>query len=346
MSKNNWSQVLGKEVSINTLFELIALFFKTLLANLKLLLVLSVAFAALFALAGVLFKPQQYKAETIIVTDEQGPSAWESLLAQFGMDMATGSSSGVFQGESLVKLFLTRNMIERALLTKVPYGNKEVLIADIVWPETRHARKKVFSQVRFSENRQNHDALTDSALYLTQRHMRRKMLRVSKPDKKQNMIHIAVVSRDARLASAMAESLVQVASGYYLETITEKARINLDVLQHETDSVQQLLKEYLVRNAMESDRNINPLWQSMRIEQSRSVIDLQITVNLFGELIKNLKLAEVSLRKETPLIQIIEPIQFPLERTGFAWWEWALIGFAAGLALALYLIYLIEKRTV
>jgi hypothetical protein len=344
MAKKNWSQVLGKEVSLNTLFELISLVFKTLIVNAKLLLVLSFAFAALFILFGTLVKPQRFKAETIIVTEEQGPSAWESLLAQFGLDMASGSSSGVFQGESLVKLFLTRNIIERALLNKVTYGNKKVLLADIVWSETRHAGKKVFSEVHFSESRHKHDAITDSALYLTQRHVRRKLLHVSKPDKKQNMIHVTVLSKDAHLARALAESIVDVASGYYLETVTEKARINLEVLQHETDSVRRLLSEHLIQNALETDKNINPLWQTMRIDQSRSVIDLQITINLFGELIKNLKLAEVSMRKETPIIQVIEPIQFPLERTGFYWWEWAIIGLAAGMALALYLIFLIENR--
>jgi hypothetical protein len=42
------------------------------------------------------------------------------------------------------------------------------------------------------------------------------------------------------------------------------------------------------------------------------------------------KLAEIGIRKETPLIQIVDTPQFPLEKAGFAWWQWGVIGLAAG----------------
>ena len=59
-----------------------------------------------------------------------------------------------------------------------------------------------------------------------------------------------------------------------------------------------------------------------------------------GELIKNLKLAEIGLRKQTPLIQIIERPHYPLEHVGLRWWQYVLGGLGLGLALAFYLVYL------
>ena len=78
--------------------------------------------------------------------------------------------------------------------------------------------------------------------------------------------------------------------------------------------------------------------QAGRINQNRSKIDLQITVTLYGELIKSLKLAEVSLRKQTPLIQIIETPHYPLENSGLKWWHYLLSGIGLGLFIAFYFI--------
>jgi len=154
------------------------------------------------------------------------------------------------------------------------------------------------------------------------------------------MIHVTVVNSDPLLARLFTETLVQTVSEFYSHTLTEKARENLAVLKAETDSVHRVLNENLIRNAYESDLNVVPLRQTVRVAQNRAMIDLQVSVALFGELQKNLKLAEISLRKETPLIQVIDPPQFPLERTGLPWWQWAAVGAVIGFLISLYLTYL------
>ena len=78
----------------------------------------------------------------------------------------------------------------------------------------------------------------------------------------------------------------------------------------------------------------------MRVDQNRKLIDLQISMTLFGELTKNIELAEISLRKETPLIQIIDYPRFPLERTGFdPDWYWAIGAALGALLVMLVLMY-------
>jgi hypothetical protein len=340
MTKDKWSDVLHSEISLASLSSFVVLVTRTFFANLKLIILMSVVFSLLSLLYGSILSPRKHKAEAIIVTEEQGPSGWESLLAQFGLDVASSSTAGVFQGESLVKFFQTRNMVESTLLTKVKFKNDSVLLAQLVWPQTKHAGKKIFKDVNFQPDRSKQDAITDSALFLTYQFVRKKMLGVNKPDKKQSMIHVTVVNRDPFLARLFNETLVTTVSEFYSQTLTEKARENLAVLKTETDSVYSILNDNLFRNAYESDLNVVPLRQTVRIAQNRAMIDLQVSVALYGELQKNLKLAEISLRKETPLIQVIDPPQFPLERTGLSWWQWAAIGAVMGFLIALYLTYL------
>lgn len=344
MSNNNWSEVLGKEASLASILQFLKLLIKGLRSNFKMLLLLTLLTTGITILLGTLLMPRKSKAELIIVTDEQGPSGWESLLAQFGLDLGSSNPSGVFQGESLVKFFLTRNMIERSLITPVYYRKDSVLLADIIWPYTKHARKEVFKNIHFDKDRRNNSAMTDSALFLTFQYVREKMLTVAKPEKKQSMIHVAVIHENPVLAKLLAETHVKTVANFYKETLTLKARQNMEVLRQESDSVRQELNSNLYRNAFETDLNVAPLRQTMRVSQNRSMIDLQVTVALFGELTKNLKLAEISLRKETPLIQIIDPPQFPLEKVGFPWWKWAAIGAVLGMLLSAYLIYLREKN--
>jgi hypothetical protein len=65
-------------------------------------------------------------------------------------------------------------------------------------------------------------------------------------------------------------------------------------------------------------------------------VDLEIANALFIEITKNLTLAEIGLRKQTPLIQVVERPSFPLPKTGMLWWEWMLFGAAAGGAFGVY----------
>jgi len=99
------------------------------------------------------------------------------------------------------------------------------------------------------------------------------------------------------------------------------------------------MNQNLSSNAMESDLNVNPLKQSLRVNQNRKMIDLQVSVALYGEIVKNLKLAEISLRKQTPLIQVIDAPTMPLDESGYNWWQWMLIGMLMGFILFGFLIY-------
>jgi hypothetical protein len=74
-------------------------------------------------------------------------------------------------------------------------------------------------------------------------------------------------------------------------------------------------------------------------------VDLQISVSLYGEIIKNLKLAEIGLRKQTPIIQIVDVPQFPLPKVGLKIWQWMLVfGLGFSIAFVLFISLLPEER--
>ena len=330
---------LNADASLGDILNQLGKLFQRMKTHWKPLVIYPLLFGLVGLLAGLFLHTDKKKAEFIIAAEEEGPSGMDGLMAQFGLDVGGSNPGGVFEGESLVHLFQIRSMIERTLLTTIDFNGKKTVLASLIWGDMKQSQKERFSEVNFKTDRSQQNAITDSALYLTYRHVNQNVLMVSRPDKKQSFVTVSCSHQDPDVAMALSQTLIETVTDFYIETVTKKARYNLDVLRKEVDSVQKILNQNLRSNASMSDLNLNPMMQSARIGQNRTMIDLQISISLYGELIKNLKLAEIGLRKQTPLIQIIETPHYPLENVGFRWWQYLVASIGSGFAFAFYIIY-------
>jgi hypothetical protein len=59
--------------------------------------------------------------------------------------------------------------------------------------------------------------------------------------------------------------------------------------------------------------------------------------------VKNLKLAELALKKQTPLIEIVDVPHFPLKKMGWSLWMYIAAGALGGLVLVLGLLHFSGK---
>ena len=310
----------------------------------KLWLILTLMGALFGAVYGYLHPPK-YQATLLIAVEDDDSNGWQNLLQQFGIDVGGNNPGGIFKGESLVRLFTTRNQVERTLLQRVTFDNGETdILANRLFCQTPLAKKTAFTDLKFSEDRNAFTPLQDSALMLLYQHTVEEVLRADKPERKLSLIQLTAVHQDKFLAKAITEELINQTSQYYVEILTKKARINLNVLQHEADSVRILMNENLTTSANTTDLNINPNRASLRIDQNRALVELQVSVALYGEIIKNLKLAEIGLRKQTPIIQIVDVPQFPLPKVGLKLWQWsALMSFGFSIAFMLFVSLLPQE---
>ena len=303
---------------------------------------LSLVGAALGFGLGYGLKTEKRKAEYIIAAEEQGASGWESLLAQFGLDVGSSNPGGVFEGESLVRLFRVRSLVERSLLEPLGQDSSKS-IASALFAELKEYKQGQFANVNFEAQQRN--TITDSALYLLYKHVDKEILSVSRPDKKQSFITVSCAHENPMVATALSKAMIETVTDFYIETLTKKAKNNLKVLRNEADSVQRALNANLLKTAVQSDLNINPLMQQARVGYNRSMVDLQISISLYGELVKNLKLAEIGLRKETPLIQVIEAPHYPLDTIGWNQYDGLLYGALIGFFLTGLWVYNKNKET-
>ncbi|HSW67874.1 MAG TPA: hypothetical protein VLH16_04780 [Bacteroidales bacterium] len=337
MKKKSINDILTKDASVEEVGTLLSGITAQLRKNLRLLLMLPLTLGLLGFLVGLFVLDTKRRAVYIIAAEEETTSAMEGLMAQFGIEIGGANPGGVFRGESLAHLFTTRTMIEKALLKKIPYHGDSIISAELFFRNSRISNRNIFDNVEFNTDRSKHDILTDSALYLTYRYVNNEVLDVVIPHKRMGFIYVKCVHADPKLAVEFSKLLIGTVTDFYVNSITTKARQNLDLLQAEADSVRALINNNLSITAMEHDLNINPLWQSMRIDHNRAMIDLQVAVTLFGEIVKNLKLAEIALRRQTPFITIIEKPRFPLETVGITDIQLGASFFLLGLLIVLYI---------
>jgi uncharacterized protein involved in exopolysaccharide biosynthesis len=166
-------------------------------------------------------------------------------------------------------------------------------------------------------------------------------LTVAKIDKKLSILKVSVQTEDENFSKAFTEALVSEVSQFYVETKTKKSSANVAILQHQTDSVRNQLNRAISGVAQSNDDvpNLNASRQVLRSSGQQRQIDVQANTAILTELVKNLELSKLSLRKETPLIQVIDKpiLPLPVERFGKA--KGILLGgFLAGFLVVIGLV--------
>lgn len=86
------------------------------------------------------------------------------------------------------------------------------------------------------------------------------------------------------------------------------------ILQKQTDSIRAELNSAITGVAVANDNtfNLNPAHNVNRAPSARRQVDVQANTAILTELVKQAELAKVTLRKETPLIQVIDRPILPL----------------------------------
>ena len=292
-------------------------------------------------------KDPVFHAETSFVLEEEGMSGigqMSGIASLLGVNLGgIGGTNGLFQGDNIMELYRSDRMLEETLLS--PFDNKKLLVDRFI--EFEELEKKWASSIdlstlKFSASKENHGVKQDSVLKEIAKIIREKQLVVVKPDRKLSIIQVNVSSKDEGFAKLFNETLVSKVNTFYLETKTKKTGENLRILQIQADSVRAILDQSLGTLAAEQDRipNANPLLSAATVNGRRKQVDVQTSAAVFQEIVKNLEMAKISHRINTPLIQLIDSPRLPLKRTEIRLVKGSVYGaFILGV-LALSILYL------
>lgn len=243
------------------------------------------------------------------------------LASQFGIDLSGSNIGGAFSGDNLLELLRSRAMVEKALLTSVTINGKQETLAElyITFNKLREhwGNDPALKNVQFLPNtdRSKFTLSQDSLLGVFYHTLLKKNLNVDKVDKDLSIVTIKVETKNELFSKYFTEAMAKTVSDFYIESKTKKSAQNVDVLQRLTDSVRRELNAAITGVATTADinPNANPSLQILKVPSQHRQVDVEANGAMLTELVKNLELAKISLRKETPLIQIIDTPILPLE---------------------------------
>jgi uncharacterized protein involved in exopolysaccharide biosynthesis len=277
---------------------------------------------ALLGLAYSIVKKPDYSATSTFVLEESSKGGalgqYAGLASAAGIDIGGGGSGGIFQGDNIIELYKSRLMIAKTLLSEVKLNNRNILLIDryIEFKKLKAKWKKNdgIDTITFKGDPAKFNRHQDSIITDLTEVFNKKYLTVFKPDKKLSIIQVTFISADELFAKEFTNKLVENVNDFYVITKTKKSDQNVTVLQHQVDSVRQILNSSIsgVASAIDASPNANPLLLSLRVPSQRKQVDVQASTAVYSEIVKNLEIAKITLRQEKPLIQIIDSPVLPL----------------------------------
>jgi hypothetical protein len=345
-------EVQNDEISLKELIEKGKEWFSYLVSQWKIILLAGIIGAGLGLTYSFIKKPVYTATLSFALEDEKsgagGLGGALGLASSLGFDLGGGGGS-IFTGSNLTELFKSRSMVEQTLMTSVTVNDKVISLAEMYiqnseWRDDWQGKPKL-KNIQFVPNtkRKYFTRVHDSILGVIYENLSKKGLFVAQKDKKIAIINIDVSSTNELFSKYFTEALVKEVSDFYVATKSKKARMNMAILQKQTDSIRGELNGAITGVAVANDNTfmLNPALNVRRAPSARRQVDVQANTAILTELVKQTELAKVTLRKETPLIQVLDRPILPLKREKLGKAKGIIIGgFIAGFLGVLLVVFM------
>lgn len=342
------------EITLKELLAKAKEWYSYLLSQWKIIVLAGVLGAVLGLAYSISKKPIYTATLSFALEDEKsaggGLGSALGLASSLGLDLGS-SGGGAFSGANLTELFKSRTMVEQTLMQPVLAGTDTISLAELYirtqeWRDKWNEKPKL-KAIQFPPltKRKYFTREHDSIMGKMYEDLSKTSLTVAQKDKKISIISIDVKSENEAFAKAFSETLAKQVSDFYVNTKSKKARMNMAILQKQTDSIRAELNGAITGVAVANDNTfmLNPALNVNRTPSAKRQVDVQANTAILTELVKQTELAKVTLRKETPLIQVIDRPILPLPKQKISNIEGLFIGCV--FFSFLILIMLILKKT-
>ncbi|MGQ7945287.1 lipopolysaccharide biosynthesis protein [Flavobacterium sp. WC2509] len=346
-------QITNDEITLKELIGKVKNWNAYLLSQWKIVIIAGMIGSSL-GLAYSFIKKPEYKATLSFALEEDkgsggGLGSALGLASSLGLDLGGGGGGSIFSSSNLAVLFKSRAMVEKTLMTPVTVKGKIISLAEM-YIQDKEWRNKWDEQPKFKKiqflpdtKRKYFTRVHDSILGCIYEDISKNLLTVAQKDKKIAVTTMEVVSTNELFSLYFCEGLARQVGKFYVDTKSKKSRMNMEILSRQTDSIRGELNSAITGVAVANDNAfmLNPALNVHRAPSARRQVDVQANTAILTELVKQMELAKVTLRKETPLIQVIDRPILPLPKERFGKLQGILLGgFLASFLTLLYLIFI------
>ena len=329
-------------------------FIKFIQSKLKLLGLLIILGGVLGLAYYFITSPKYQATATFIVEEKSSGSGLAGMAGQLGFDISslTGGNAGLFDGDNILEIIKSRNIIESVLLSKVDIADSanNKTLADLYY-ETSGLKNKLegksneLANLNFSsiKNGAAHSILQDSVLYMMIEKINKDNLNVQRTNKKGSIISISTNSTNPQFSKLFSERLLNETSEMYIKIKVGNLSSNINRLQNKADSLQALLNRTSYQSAALNTFDANEAYKSSAVPEEMSQRDKLVLNTLYAEVVKNVEILRISLINQKPIIQVLDLPKFPLVNQQKSFLIIELIGLLAGLVIGL--LYLLLAYT-
>jgi uncharacterized protein involved in exopolysaccharide biosynthesis len=309
---------------------------------------LVILIATLFGFLVSFFSKPKYVASSTMMLETSkgnGMSSALALASQFGLGGGGGGGSTMNE-DKLLEIIKAETIIKTALFQKATIDSTTDLLANhfINLFGYRDAWKKNedLKNFTFEHSSENLTLKENTIFKMFYSKVIKDFLKIDKS--KSGIIIISITSSSESFSKSLNEYLVRAVTSFYVEHITKKEQINVDIIQKRVDSVSALLADAELALARWKDATNQLVKAQGMIAEMRLRRNVEVLNSVYIEGIKQLEISKFALLDETPFLQIIDEPIFPLNTQGeISYTKGIITGFFIGFLLAILYVFVREK---
>ncbi len=269
-----------------------------------------------------------------------------ALAGAFGLSQGAADAN-IFTGDNFIIYAMSRAVIEKTLMKSDTINGKDTLLAnyyirhsgirDKEWEKNDTLRAFAFTP---GKKVSDFNKLEQQAMSEIYARMKSEM-GVTQPERKSSFMELRCGMEDEKLAAALLTTHLETIEDDYKRKQTKKTREMYELLNSRADSLLRVLTGTENRLAQYTDQNQQIVVAQGRLTETKLTRNSTFLTQLYYTALGQADNMRLSLIREAPLFNIIDPVAFPLYRevktpVGMR------IGIAVGLLLSVIAIFLRE----
>jgi len=317
------NQTYDDEITLKELILKVQEYWRELWRHWLLIGIITIPFLAFKVYKAVTTKPVFPASLTFMIDEDQGNriGAMASLLGQFGL----GGQRGQYNLNKILEISRSRRVLQLALFCKAEIKGKEDFLANHLiaqsdlheeWEDDTTGLRGFYFQ---DGNVEQFDKIENKVLKKLQRMLngsqKEEGLYKTSYDEDTGIMELKMEARSEDLAIAIVDTIFAKLTTYYVKSSTEKSESTYNLLKEKSDSLAAAFSsaEYRLAEFLDKNRNVYSAREGY-LQETRLNSEVQRLRIMYGETLKNLELADFSLKSETPFIAMIDNPIAPLQR--------------------------------
>ena len=283
-----------------------------------------------------------YTATITFNVDEDeggGNSGLTGILGQFGLGSVKPSRYNL---DKILALSKSRRVIQESLFSKITVNGKEDYLANHLLREYKlnvvpGKDKSKATPFYFTQDSLPAFSSEENAMLLLlygtiigPPDQPKKALMTADYNEDTNIMSLSVTTTNETISLSLAQRMFESLSKYYINKSIEKSLKTYKLVSMKRDSVLGVLKstEYQLANFRDTNKSL--LMRTDQITELRLQREIAALTAMYAEVLKNVEVADFSLKNKTPFIQVIDAPLAPLQPVTLSFLRQMIIGILIG----------------